>query len=276
MTVESFLKSCFSLDGRVAVVTGGSGVLGGAMARALASAGARVALLGRDAARLDSASASLHASGHEALGIQADVLVEADLTRARAHVAEHWGRVDILVNAAGGNVPGAVLPPGDSPSSIDTRAVEAVIDLNLTGTWRACQVFMPAMTGESGSVVNVSSMATERALTMVGPYGAAKAGVEALTRWLAVEWAQRHGDRIRVNAIAPGFFLGEQNRSLLVNPDETPTARGAAVLHGTPAGRFGEPDDLAGTIVWLCSPAARFVTGAVIPVDGGFKAFGGV
>lgn len=276
MTARSFLEACFSLDGRVAVVTGGSGVLGSGIARALALAGAHVALLGRDAGRLEVASASLIASGQQAIAIQADVTVEEDLALARGRVLERWGRIHILVNAAGGNVAAAVLPPGAPLSAIESGAVEAVFDLNLLGTWHACQTFIPAMTEEGGAVVNVSSMAAERALTGVGPYGAAKAGVEALTRSLAVEWGKRRGDAIRINAIAPGFFIGEQNRRLLVNEDQTPTLRGQAVLRSTPAGRFGDPDDLAGTIVWLCSPAARFVTGAVIPVDGGFHAFGGV
>jgi len=246
------------LDGRVAVVTGATGVLGGSIARAVAAAGARVGVLARDPARCAALAAQLDGG----FPLPADVRDRAQLEAARDAI----GRVDLLVTAAGGNVAGATLPPGGAFADLEPAAVREVVDLNLLGTWLPCQVLAP-----TEAIVTVSSMAAARALTRVGPYGAAKAGVESLTRWLATELAP-----VRANAIAPGFFLGEQNRALLLDEAGEPTERGRAILARTPAGRFGDPDDLVGAVVWLCSPAARFVTGAVIPVDGGFGAWHGV
>jgi NAD(P)-dependent dehydrogenase (short-subunit alcohol dehydrogenase family) len=183
--------------------------------------------------------------------------------------------VDVLVNAAGGNVPAAVVADDRSPLDVPPQAFRDVVDLNLLGTVLPIQAFGAAMPAAGGSIVNVSSMAAARALTRVGGYGAAKAAIESYTRWLAVELARR-GTGIRVNAIAPGFVIGEQNRALLVRADGTPTERGAAVIERTPLARFAEPDDLVATVVWLASDGARFVTGAVVPVDGGFGAFAGV
>ena len=254
------LQEWFGLDDRVAVVTGGTGALGSAMAAGLAAAGARVAVLSR------------HPDDDgDHLALAADVLRRDEVAAARDRVLAEWGRVDILVNAAGGNVPGATLDPGASVFDLPEDAFRDVVDLNLVGTLLPTQVFGAAMAGE-GAIVNVSSMASARAITRVIGYGAAKAAVENVTRWLAVELAPG----IRVNAIAPGFFVGEQNRALLVDPDGALTERGRAIIERTPAGRFGEADELAGTLVWLCSPAARFVTGTVVAVDGGFGAFAGV
>jgi NAD(P)-dependent dehydrogenase (short-subunit alcohol dehydrogenase family) len=254
------LQEWFGLDDRVAVVTGGTGALGSAMAAGLAAAGARVAVLSRHPAE-----------DGDHLALAADVLRRDEVAAARDRVLAEWGRVDILVNAAGGNVPGATLDPGARVFDLTEDAFRAVVDLNLVGTLLPTQVFGAAMEGE-GAIVNVSSMASARAITRVIGYGAAKAAVENVTRWLAVELAPG----IRVNAIAPGFFIGEQNRALLLEPDGTLTARGRAIVERTPAGRFGEADELVGTLVWLCSPAARFVTGTVVAVDGGFGAFSGV
>jgi NAD(P)-dependent dehydrogenase (short-subunit alcohol dehydrogenase family) len=254
------LQEWFGLDRRVAVVTGGTGALGSAMAAGLAAAGARVAVLSR------------HPDDDgDHLALAADVLRRDDIAAARDRVVAEWGRVDILVNAAGGNVPGATLDAGASVFDLSEDAFRDVVDLNLVGTLLPTQVFGAAMEGE-GAIVNVSSMASARAITRVIGYGAAKAAVENVTRWLAVELAPG----IRVNAIAPGFFIGEQNRALLLEPDGTLTTRGRAIIERTPAGRFGEADELVGTLVWLCSPAARFVTGTVVAVDGGFGAFSGV
>lgn len=265
----------FSLDGLVAVVTGGTGVLGVRMAAGLVEAGARVAILGR---RLDAATELAAALGSDvALAIAADVLDRDRLDQALATVVWHWGRVDILVNAAGGNDPAATVAPDGSLFDLPLDAWRRVIDLNLAGTLLPCQVFGSAMAERgTGTIVNISSMAAARPLTRVGAYGAAKAGVENLTRWLAVELPRRYGPGLRVNAIAPGFFIAEQNRALLVGADGEPTARGQAVLDHTPAGRFGRPEDLVSTLVWLCGPGAAFVNGTVIPVDGGFGAFSGV
>lgn len=267
----------FDLRGRVAIVTGGSGVLGSAMARALAAAGVRVAILGRRLERAQAVAAQIASSGGDALPVAADVLDPAALARSRDQVLGRWGRLDILINAAGGNVPQATLADGGSVLDLPVEGWRAALDLNFLGTLLPIQAFGAAMAAAGqGSIVNVSSMAAQRVLTRVPAYSAAKAAVENLTRWLAVELARKHGSGLRVNAIAPGFFLGEQNRRLLVNDDGSLTARGGKIIEHTPAGRFGEPDDLIGTVLWLCGPGSRFVTGVVVPVDGGFSAFSGV
>lgn len=269
------MSDLFSLDGRVAVVTGGGGALGSAMARGLADAGARVAVLGRTQETLQR---TVDAIGTDAgFAVIADVLDETRLVAARDAVLARWGRIDILVNAAGGNVAEAVVPPGGDVFGIPTTAFRRVFDLNLMGSVLPTQVFGPSMAeGGEGSVVNVSSMAADRAITRVAGYSAAKGAVDNYTRWLAVELARRHGTALRVNAVAPGFFLGEQNRRLLTNEDGSLTDRGETIVRLTPVGRFGEADELVGTVVWLASRASRFVTGIVVPVDGGFSAWSGV
>jgi NAD(P)-dependent dehydrogenase (short-subunit alcohol dehydrogenase family) len=272
-----FLAELFGLRGTVAVVTGGTGALGAAIAQGLGRAGARVAVLGRRADRARAVAAHIRDQGGDAIPTPADVLEPEQLSAARDHVLGRWGRLDVLVNAAGGNVPAATVGERGSFFDLPLPALREVVDLNLLGTVLPCQVFGPAMIeGGEGAVVNVSSMAAGRALTRVGAYGAAKAGIESLTRWLAVELARRYGPRLRVNAIAPGFFVGEQNRRLLLGAEGEPTDRGRAILEHTPMGRFGDPGDLVGTVVWLCSPASAFVTGTVVAVDGGFGAFAGV
>jgi NAD(P)-dependent dehydrogenase (short-subunit alcohol dehydrogenase family) len=279
---QPFLKDLFALEERVAVVTAATGVLGGAVARGLARAGARVGVLGRRKNRATSLAEELGASEGRALALAADVLDKERLETAREAVLERWGRVDILVNVAGGNLPGATVGEGQSFFGISREAFSEVFDLNLLGTIMPTQVFGEAMVGNAepgeaeGSIVNVSSMAAQRPLTRVIGYSVAKAAVENLTRWLAVELAHRYGDGLRVNAVAPGFFIGEQNRALLLNEDGSLTQRGQTIVEHTPAGRFGEPEELVGTLVWLCSPAASFVNSVVVPVDGGFSAFSGV
>jgi NAD(P)-dependent dehydrogenase (short-subunit alcohol dehydrogenase family) len=264
------------LAGRVAVVTGGYGVLGGSMAQALVQARARVAVLGRngDAAALK--AEELRAAGGEALPLVADVLDGEGLAAARRSLLEAWGRVDILVNAAGGNV--AAARTDRVPAfEMSLPAFDEVVRLNLHGTVYPTLVFGEAMAQQrSGSVVNISSMAASQALSGVLGYSVAKAAVETFTRWLAVDLARRYGAGLRVNAIAPGFFLARQNRAVLVGEDGTPTDRARAILARTPMGRFGDPSELQGPLLWLCSDAASFVTGAVIPVDGGFSADSGV
>jgi NAD(P)-dependent dehydrogenase (short-subunit alcohol dehydrogenase family) len=269
--------SRFSLDGKVAVVTGGSGVLGRAMAMGLASAGARVAVLGRRSGATAEVVEAIEEAGGEALAIRADVTDREALSAGRDQLVGAFGGVDVLVNAAGGNTPEALVAGDRTFFAMGRAAYESVLETNLTGTLLPSQVFGELMAGSHGaSIINISSMAATLAISRVLGYSVAKAGVDSLTRWLAVEMAQRYGDRIRVNAIAPGFFVGEQNRDLLLDASGELTERGRLIIQNTPVGRFGEPDELVGAVIWLASDAARFVTGTVIPVDGGFSIYSGV
>lgn len=274
---HSYLAELFSLKGQVAVVTGGTGVLGGMMARGLAQAGAKVVVVGRRQAQAEAVAQEIEAEGGTALALPADVLERSQLEAVRETVLEQWGRLDLLVNAAGGNMPQATLTPGYSFFNLPVEGLDQVISLNLQGTLLPSQVFGEAMAqAGQGCIVNISSMSAQRAMTRVVGYGIAKAAVENATRWLAIELARSFGSRLRVNAIAPGFFIGEQNRALLVNEDDSLTMRGQLVIDHTPAGRFGQAEELISTLVWLCSPGASFVNGIVVPVDGGFSAFSGV
>jgi NAD(P)-dependent dehydrogenase (short-subunit alcohol dehydrogenase family) len=267
----------FSLVGRIAVVTGGTGAIGSAIAAGLAQAGARVIVVARHVESLASFEHTRERGADSMVtGLQADVLDRGSLESARDTIVANLGELHILVNCAGGNRPAATLADDDSPFELSEDALREVVELNLLGTVLPVQVFGPTMPSASDcSIVNVSSMAAEQALTRVGAYGAAKAAVESYTRWLAVELARRH-QGIRVNAIAPGFFVGNQNRSLLLTDDGELTDRGTRIIEQTPLARFGEPDDLVTTVIWLVSDGARFVTGVVVPVDGGFSAFAGV
>ena len=270
-------RALFDVRGRVAVLTGGSGQLGRAMALGLARAGVQVAILGRHAEMADAAAEAIKADGGSAIGIACDVLDRAAIERACARVTSAFGQVDILVNAAGGNSPAATTSAEHSFFDLDASAVNSVFALNFTGTFQCCQVFGRSMAerGE-GCIVNVTSMNALRPLTRIPAYSAAKAAVANFTQWLAVHMAQEYSPRIRVNAIAPGFFLTEQNRYLLVDEAGAPTPRGLAIIGHTPEGHLGLPGDLVGTLLWLVSPASAFVTGVVVPVDGGFSSFSGV
>jgi NAD(P)-dependent dehydrogenase (short-subunit alcohol dehydrogenase family) len=268
--------SGFDLSGRVAVVTGGYGVLGGSMAEALGCAGARVVVLGRNRDAAGAKAEALQRAGTPALALVADVLDDAALVRAREALLSEWGRVDILVNAAGGHV--AEARTDNTPAfEMSLPAFEDVVRLNLHGTVYPTLVFGEAMAREGkGSIVNISSMAATLALSGVLGYSVAKAAVESFTRWMAVDLARRFGAGLRVNAIAPGFFVATQNRAVLLREDGSPTERARKILARTPMGRFGDPAELRGPLLWLCSDAASFVTGAVIPVDGGFSADSGI
>lgn len=266
----------FDISGRVTVVTGGTGVLGGALARGLAAAGAKVGILGRRRERAEEVAAAIRRTGGEALALTADVLDRGQLEAARAQTLQAWGRVDVLVNAAGGNQPAATVKSELSFFELTSEALEEIVRLNLLGTVLPAQVFGEAMVAAGrGSIINLSSMAAQRPLTRVVGYSASKAALENFTRWLAVELAHKHGPALRVNAVAPGFFIGEQNRDLLLSAEGL-TERGQKIIDHTPLGRFGEPDELLGTLLWLASDASAFVTGIVVPVDGGFSAFSGV
>lgn len=278
MESSTFFQQLFALEGQTALVTGGSGALGSALAIALAQAGARVIIMGRRAAPCEALAERIRAAGGQALGLACDVLDRAALERAAETIAASLGQVDILVNAAGGNAPQATTNSERSFFALEQESVAQVLGANFTGTFQACQVFGRAMAERgSGCMVNIASMAGLRPLTRVPAYSAAKAAVANFTQWLAVHLAQEYSPRLRVNAIAPGFFLTEQNRYLLLDAESgTPTPRTQAILAHTPLGRLGAADDLVGALLWLVSPAASFVTGQVIAVDGGFAAFGGV
>ncbi len=269
----------FRLDGKVALVTGGTGVLCTPMCRALASAGAKVVVLALEDDKVADLAQEIKRNGGDAIGIKSDVLDKPSLEAAAARVAAAYGRIDILVNGAGGNRPDATTVPGQrSFFDIPPEALRWVFDLNFTGAMLATQVFARFMVEQgSGAILNISSMAAYSPMTRVVAYAAAKAAISNFTQWLAVYMATEHNPNIRVNAIAPGFFLGQQNRYLLIDAETGKlTPRGQQIIDHTPQGRFGEPDDLIGTLLWLVSDASRFVTGIVVPVDGGFMAYSGV
>ena len=275
------------LTDKVIVFTGGSGVLGSTMAAALAEQGAKVAIVGQQLKKAEQVAEAIRATGGQAIGIAADVLDQASLRQARERVQEAFGPCDILINGAGGNHPqGTTSKPHLHPADLeqdqelitffdlDPQGIQFVFNLNFIGTLLPTQVFTRDMVGRRGcSVINMSSMSAFAPLSKIPAYSAAKAAVSNFTQWLAVHLAKVD---IRVNALAPGFFLTDQNRSLLTDTAGELTARGSSIIEHTPMGRFGEPEDLVGTLLWLCSDGSRFVTGVVIPVDGGFSAFGGV
>lgn len=273
------MSALFDLSDRVFIFTGATGTLAGSAARYLAAQGARVVFLGRTQDKLDAALAACRetAPDSEPLGLIADVLDRPALERVRDTVLEKWGTIDGLINGAGGNMPGATLPPEKTFGDLDFEAFQQVVDLNLHGTVLPSLIFAPVMAGQGkGTIVNFSSVSAPQAVTRVVGYSAAKAGVENFTRWLAVDLARRTEGRVRVNAVLPGFFLGEQNRHLLANEDGSFTARGQLVVQNTPFGRFGQADELHGAIHYFVSDASKFVTGTILPVDGGFVAFSGV
>ncbi len=271
------MNPLFSLSGKTAIVTGGTGVLGSEMVLGLAAAGARVGVLGRRAEQAEAVVKRVTDQGGQALALSADVLRPDSLQQARQRVLDTFGTIDILVNAAGGNQPGATIGPDQTIFDLQIPDLQKVVDLNLMGTIHPCQVFGQAMADQrQGVIVNISSMAAYQAITRVMGYSVAKTAIEGYTRWLAVEMAQKFGEGLRVNAIAPGFFLADQNRRLLTREDGSLTERGQQIIDNTPFGRFGEPNELAGTLIWLCSDASRFVTGISVPVDGGFNCYSGV
>lgn len=279
MKGENRMNDLFDLKDRVVVVTGATGALAGSAAAHLVSAGARVAYLGRSQEKLDAALRSCRerSPDGQCMAAVADVLDRPALERARDAVLNKWGRIDGLLNGAGGNMPGATIPPEKTFADLDFDSFQQVIDLNLHGTVLPSLVFAPAMIdGGRGSIVNYSSVSAPQAVTRVVGYSAGKAAVENFTRWLGVEMARRTSGKVRVNAIMPGFFLGEQNRRLLTNEDGSLTERGKLIVQKTPFGRFGEADELHGAVQYLLSEASKFVTGTVLCVDGGFCAFSGV
>ena len=266
--------SLFDITSHVVVITGGTGILGRAIAKYLAAEGAKVVILGRKAEVGEAIVADITAAGHEAMFLKTDVMDKDVLEQNLADIMARYGRVDALLNAAGGNMPGATIAPDKTFFDLDPAQFQTVLNLNLTGTVIPTQVFLRPMVEQGkGAIVNFSSMAAFRPMTRVCGYAAAKAGISNFTAYMATECAKKFGEGIRVNAIAPGFFITEQNRSLLTNPDGSYTQRGQDVIRQTPFGRMGEPEELCGTIHYLISDASRFVTGTVAVVDGGFNAF---
>ncbi|HTK20791.1 MAG TPA: SDR family oxidoreductase [Mucilaginibacter sp.] len=267
----------FSLEDKVIVVTGGTGILGNSFVNGISDAGGIVVILGRNEAIANERADTINKKGGKALAIVADVLIQDDLVAARDKILKAFGRIDGLVNGAGGNMPQGVLQPEEDIFKMNLDGMKQVMDLNLWGTLLPTQVFGEeiAKTGK-GSIVNISSMNSKRAVTKVIGYNMGKAAMDCYNQWFAVELANRYGDTIRMNALAPGFFLTEQNRNLLTKPEGGYTPRGEAVIRNTPFKRFGHPDELIGALVWLLSDASAFVTGSMICVDGGFSIFSGV
>lgn len=266
----------FSLNGKAIIVTGGTGILGGAFVDAIVEAGGAVGILGRKEEVALQRADAINAKGGRAVALAADVLNEEQLKAAREKMLQAFGRIDGLVNAAGGNMPEGVLQPEDDIFAMNLEGMKKVMDINLWGTLLPTQVFGEAIAQGGGSIVNISSMNSKRAITKVLGYNMGKAAVDCYTQWFAVELANRYGDRIRMNALAPGFFLTEQNRYLLTTTEGGYTERGEKVIRQTPFKRFGHPDELKGALVWLLSDASQFVTGSMICVDGGFSIYGGV
>lgn len=267
----------FSIEGKVAIITGAGGVLGGSIAKSFIQAGAKVVALDIRQEQLDIRIKELTAEGGEAIGIVGNVLDINSLEEVSKQIIAKWGRIDILLNIAGGNTPKGTLAPDQAFFDMPITEWEKVTNLNMNGTVYPSMVFGKVMAEQkSGCIINVSSMAAYSAITRVPGYSAAKTAVSNFTQWLATEMALKYGDGIRVNAIAPGFFIGDQNRAVLINPDGSLTDRSKKVLAKTPMGRFGDITELNGAVQFLCSSAASFITGVVFPIDGGFSAFSGV
>ena len=268
----------YDLTDRTVAVTGGAGVLGGEIGVALVACGAKVAILDLQLAGMERLRDRLDRGPGRAIGVVCDVVKRHSLAAAERAILDQLGPVYALINAAGGNSPGATTGPELSFFDLPEEALRFVSDLNVLGTMLPCQVFGRGMAERKrGVIVNVCSMNAFRPLTRIPAYSAAKAAVANFTQWLAVHMAQEYSRELRVNAIAPGFFLTDQNRFLLTHRSSAElTPRGASIIEHTPMGRFGQPEDLLGTVLWLLSPASSFVTGVVVPVDGGFSAFSGV
>jgi len=267
----------FEIKNKIAIITGASGALAGSVAISLAKAGVKLALLSRKESSLRPILDKIAEIGGKAEAYEADILDEESLQNAKLQIMNDYGRIDILLNIAGGNLPGATIAPDKTIFDLSMDDFKKVTDLNLNGTVLPSLIFGETMAHQKkGVIINYSSMAVERVITRVAGYSASKAAMENFTRWMAVEMATKFGEGVRVNAIAPGFFIGKQNKALLTNEDGSFTQRGKDIIRNTPMGRFGDAEELNGAIHFLCSDAAKFITGIVLPVDGGFSAFSGV
>jgi NAD(P)-dependent dehydrogenase (short-subunit alcohol dehydrogenase family) len=276
-SLNLILSIMFALNNKVIIVSGGTGILGGAFIKAIASQGGKVVILGRNEQVGNQRAAEINKEGSEAIFIAANVLEKDQLELARDKVLSTFGRIDGLVNGAGGNIPEAVLTPDKDVFDLNIEGVQKAMNLNLWGTVLPVQIFGPEIVKSgNGSIVNISSVSSVRAITRVLGYSMGKAAIDCYTKWFAVEMANRYGDKIRMNSIMPGFFLTEQNRTLLTQPDGSLTSRGHSIISHTPFKRFGNPEELCGALIWLLSDASKFVTGTTIGVDGGFTINGGV
>lgn len=272
-----YLKELFGLKNKTIIITGGTGVIGREIASGFASAGSNVVLLGRNTETLHQITTGLQNKDGAVLGFGCDVLQKDNLEDVNNKVLDRFGKIDVLVNAAGGHVPGAVIGVGQSVFDMKIDDFNKVTELNLDGTVLSTLVFGKAMSEQKfGSIINISSMASQRAITRALGYSTAKAAVEIFTKWVAMEMALKFSNGIRVNAVAPGFLITNQNRELLTNPDGSYTERGNKIIEMTPFKRFGKPEELIGVMLWLAGDASSFVTGTVIPIDGGFSSFSGV
>jgi NAD(P)-dependent dehydrogenase (short-subunit alcohol dehydrogenase family) len=273
----SYLDSLFRLEGKVAVLTGGGGVLASEIGSGLSQAGVKIVFLDINEEAAKVAAQKINEQGGEAIGLKTNVLDMDALRQTSEEIIKAFGKIDILLNAAGGNMPGATISPDKTVFDLDIKDMDKVTSLNFNGTVLPSMVFGEVMAKQGfGNIVNFSSMAAMQSITRVVGYSAAKAAVSNFTAWMAMELAMKFGGKIRVNAIAPGFFIGNQNRALLLNPDGSLTERGQQVVNKTPMGRFGEAHELIGAILFLTSEASSFVTGIVLPIDGGFSSYSGV
>ncbi len=265
------MKNLFDLNGKVVLITGGAGVLGSNMAKVLAEHGANVGIMGLTDAEAATAVNEIIKNGGKSFPVTANVLNKESLEQVRDFIIKEYGRLDILINAAGGNMPGATIGTDQAIYDMQLGDLQKVLDLNIIGTMLPSQVFSEIFAKQkSGIIINISSASAQRPLTRVVGYSASKAAIDNFTKWMAVEMGTKFGEGIRVNAIAPGFFIGAQNRALLLTPEGNLTPRGEKIIDMTPMKRFGVPEDLDGVLLFLCSDASKFVTGIVINVDGGF------
>lgn len=273
----NYLEQLFSLEGKIAVLTGGGGVLAAEIGRGMAKAGATIILLDIREENAVKTAEEIKAAGGKAVGMASNVLDKENMEAVCQNIVKEYGKVDILLNAAGGNQAGATIGPDQTIFDLQLDALDRVTSLNFNGSVIPSLVFGKQMAEQGeGNIINISSMAAIQTITRVVGYSASKAAITNFTSWMATEMAMKFGDKIRVNAVAPGFFIGDQNRALLLNEDGSLTPRSEDILHNTPMNRFGEAEELIGAVIYLVSPAASFVTGTVLPVDGGFSIFSGV
>lgn len=267
----------FSVKDKIVVITGGAGVIGSSLAENFAHAGSKVVILNRNQDKIDQKVEELRQITPYVMGRICDVMSKDELEETRHLITKEFGKIDILINAAGGNIPGATQQEGQGIFDLQIERIDEAIDLNLKGTIYPSLIFGETIAESgNGSIINISSMATYSSISRVLGYSVAKTGVNSFTKWMACEMARKFGDKVRVNAIAPGFFIGDQNRDLLLNGDGSLTGRSEKIINKTPMRRFGNISELNGAVQFLCSDAASFITGVVLPVDGGFSSFSGV